>query len=465
MEEVTLTSMLKVLDKDVSSGIEKKLKKLSRKKALEKPLDKNKADQLERKAAYNLVNKEVSKWDPIVDKNRRAKQLKFPLDQEADTLPSAAEYLADLEAHNDLEQAVKDIIDKNSIKVPTTEQISEAERKYEKAIGTDEAQERHRELQRMRVLLGSYAAKMRRQKAIKSKSYRKILKRERLRNHMKKVETDKDALMDEIERLHRLRAQERASLRHKNLGKWAKHAKFRAKYDEDARRAMMEQIGIAEKNLERPNPVSDDSDEIDDSAGESETEQSEDDEQMTDKFKVAPSKQISDERPLLRVTREIEDDQEEQRELMREAFQDDDVVSEFKKAKEQLVDEEQPKATDTFLPGWNDWAGPGTKEVSKRKRKKYIIKPKKIHRKDEKLDNVIISEQANDKIQDFMVSRVPRNMKAAQFEKHLLEPTSATFINQSKHREKIMPRIRTRLGARVEPMSKSRSQVSHLNWA
>lgn len=464
MAEVTLKHMLKVLDKDVSAGIEKKLKKLSKKKAIEKPLDKNKADQLERKAAYSLVNKEVSKWEPIVEKNRRATQLRFPLDQEPDNLPPTAESLAEIEPHNDLEKAVKTIIDKNTMKVPTKEQISEAEKRYEKAVGTEEAQERHRELQRMRVLLGSYASKMRRQKAIKSKSYRKILKRERLRTHMKKVETDKDALMDEIERLQRLRAQERASLRHKNLGKWAKHAKFRAKYDEDARTAMMEQIGIAKKNLERPDPSSSDSSDFD-SEDESELEQSldEDDENVIDRTVDKQTK--SNEPLLLRVTNEALDDQEEQRKLMREAFQDDDVVAEFKKAKEQLVDEEQPKATDTFLPGWNDWAGPGAKEVSKRKRKKYLIKPRKIQRKDDKLDNVIISEHANDKIQEFMVSRVPRNVKVAQFEKQLLEPTSGTFIHQSKHREKTRPRIQTKLGARVEPLSKSRNQVSHLNWA
>lgn len=463
MEPVTLTHMLKVLDKDISSGIEKKLKKLSKKKAIEKPLDKNKADQLERKAAYNLVNKEVSKWEPIVEKNRRAQQLKFPLDQEPDVLPTVAESLPEIDPYNEFEEAVKDIIDKNSFKVPTKEQVSEAEKRYEKAIGTNEAQDRHRELQRMRVLLGSYAAKMRRQKAIKSKSYHKILKRERLRNHMKKVETNKDALMDEIERLQRLRAQERASLRHKNQGKWAKHAKFRAKYDEDARKAMMDQIGIAEKFLERPGLGSSDSE--DDSASESDTEKSDDDEEQVQESNQFTDTETSSQPLLARVTHEAQDEEDEQRKLMREAFQDDDVVAEFKKAKEQIVGEEQPGVKDTFLPGWNDWAGPGAEEVSKRKRKKYLIKPKKIHRKDEKLDNVIISEHANDKIRNFMVSKVPRNVKIAQFEKQLLEPTSGTFTHQSKHREKTKPRIQTKLGARVEPLSKSRNQVNHLNWA
>lgn len=45
--------------------------------------------------------------------------------------------------------------------------------------------------------------------------------------------TDPEAAMKKLEELEKTRAEERATLRHKSTGKWAKNLTVRAKYDKD----------------------------------------------------------------------------------------------------------------------------------------------------------------------------------------------------------------------------------------
>lgn len=492
--QVSLGQMLKALDKEVAVNVEKKLQKVTKKRAIKVPLDKNKAEQVERKVAYSSVSKEVSKWEPVVDQNRRAKHLAFPLDQEPDPLPSVSEAMVQLKPRNDLEREVLDVVKSSETALHDKSELTKAEEKYLKAISVEEAEERHKELQKMRVLLSSYAAKMRRQKAIKSKSYRRLLKYDRIRRHVKNVESNRDLLMEEIERLQRLRAQERASLKHKNTGKWAKHAKFRSKYDEEARKAMLEQIGIAEKMLAKP-VIDEDSDDSENDSDEEDAISIDDaeanDGQESDKKvemngsdaraasdRLIVSSELIEDRASKRkrsnvndddseVEMDVEDDSDEddQRKLMSEAFADDDVVAEFKKAKDKLTEEETPKDVNLYLPGWNDWAGPGIK-VNKNKRKKYTIKAKKIPRRDETLGNVMISEEANNKKNELLSKMMPKNPKnAKRVEKLLAKPITGTFVSQIEHRELIKPRIKTKMGARIEPLSKKALRVNKAKWA
>lgn len=58
------------------------------------------------------------------------------------------------------------------------------------------------------------------------------------------VEENSDKAAETLEELDRLRALERASLKHRSTGKWAKHNKLRAKYDDQAREALEQQMKI-----------------------------------------------------------------------------------------------------------------------------------------------------------------------------------------------------------------------------
>ena len=96
---------------------------------------------------------------------------------------------------------------------------------------------------------------------------------------------------------------------------------------------------------------------------------------------------------------EEEDEEEaaanERRMTLAEAFADDDVVEQFKEDKKRVVDGSVPADIDLTLPGWGEWGGSGLK-VSKRKRKRFIIKaPPAEKRRDENKGNLIINEDKN----------------------------------------------------------------------
>jgi U3 small nucleolar RNA-associated protein 14 len=89
-----------------------------------------------------------------------------------------------------------------------------------------------------------------------------------------------------------------------------------------------------------------------------------------------------------------------QRELVEQAFANDNVVQEFEDEKREIMEEDTPKDQDLTLPGWGAWGGKGLKD-----RKNVVIKKAlpgegvaANKRKDAKLGNVIISEKRSKKV-------------------------------------------------------------------
>lgn len=101
---------------------------------------------------------------------------------------------------------------------------------------------------------------------------------------------------------------------------------------------------------------------------------------------------------------ESSNDESEQRNLIAEAFEDDDVVNEFQKQKKDIVNASKPEAIDNYLPGWGSWAGKNVAE-NPRKRKRFTKKAKKgPQRKDSKVSHVIINEDVDEKVRLHQVS-------------------------------------------------------------
>ncbi|KAK7463472.1 hypothetical protein VKT23_006821 [Stygiomarasmius scandens] len=100
------------------------------------------------------------------------------------------------------------------------------------ALSVEEVAERRRELRRMRELMFRAEVKAKRVKKIKSKVYRRLRRKERDAAGEDAEDADED---DEEKRLRmeKDRARERATLKHKNTGKWAKHMKSRNGYGEE----------------------------------------------------------------------------------------------------------------------------------------------------------------------------------------------------------------------------------------
>lgn len=117
-------------------------------------------------------------------------------------------------------------------------------------LSVDEVAARRAELAKMRELMFRAEAKAKRVAKIKSKTYRRIRKKEKEKLAKKLGEMDMDEDEDDEEaHLKREvdRAKERATLRHKNTGKWAKAMKARGELDENQRRDINEMLDRGDK--------------------------------------------------------------------------------------------------------------------------------------------------------------------------------------------------------------------------
>ena len=113
-----------------------------------------------------------------------------------------------------------------------------------KDLSVEEVAERRAELRRMRELTFRAETKAKRVAKIKSKAYRRI-QRKAKEKLMAKLNAGADSELDEEESRLKAeieRARERATLKHKNTGKWAKAMKARNELDEDQRRDITEML-------------------------------------------------------------------------------------------------------------------------------------------------------------------------------------------------------------------------------
>nr|CAG4650265.1 EOG090X08JJ [Sida crystallina] len=149
------------------------------------------------------------------------------------------------------------------------------------------------------------------------------------------------------------------------------------------------------------------------------------------------------------------DDGDAQRRMtIAEAFADEDVMAEFREEKRQIVESSAPKAVDLTLPGWGDWGGSGLK-VSRRKKKRFIIKaPPAAPRRDDNRGHLIINEEANAAIRSRQVSELPFPFRSVgAFESVIRAPVTATFIPETAVRKLAEPKVVTKMGTVIEPMT------------
>lgn len=227
------------------AAVKKQLTRVKSKKAVELPLNKEEIERIHREVAFNKTSKTLSKWDPIVEKNRQAEQLVFPLEKEQSNFVPIEHVLSGWKARTPLEQEVFNLLYKN--KQPVTDPLLTPKEKASlKAMSLEEAKMRRAELQRARALQSYYEARARREKKIKSKKYHKIVKKGKVKKALKEFEqlqkVNPAAALEELEKIEKARMMERMSLKHQNSGKWAKSKAIVAKYDLEARQAMQEQL-------------------------------------------------------------------------------------------------------------------------------------------------------------------------------------------------------------------------------
>ncbi|KAJ8348741.1 hypothetical protein SKAU_G00273300 [Synaphobranchus kaupii] len=248
-EKITLGDLLGTLEQtSVITKTKKQLKNLhNRRDTLELPLSRQQTEKIQREVAYGKTSKEVSSWQGVVVRNQKADQLVFPLNQEPSGPKRVEQVVAGWKAQTPLELEIFNLLHMN--KQPVHDPVlTPAEEASLKAMSLDEAKIRRAELQKARALQSYYEAKAKRDKKIKSKKYHKVLKKAKRKEFLKEFEEmrkmDPTAALEELRKMEMARMEERMSLKHQNSGKWARSRAIMAKYDNEARKAMQQQLEV-----------------------------------------------------------------------------------------------------------------------------------------------------------------------------------------------------------------------------
>ncbi|KAG1742619.1 Utp14 protein-domain-containing protein [Suillus paluster] len=214
-------------------------------KTLSAPLPQRAQERLDREAAYEQTKEEVDKWSATMKHIKQAEHLSFPLQAQPEGRVSNLELAAKFKPSNELESAVDNLLKSAQLRdqdIAGTEALKMAH------LSVEEVAARRAELRMMRELAFRADKKAKRIAKIKSKAYRRIRKKQRERLDGEEGDQEDDTedagarLKAEVER-----ARERATLRHKTTGKWAKAMQGREGLDVDQRQAIGEMLERGEK--------------------------------------------------------------------------------------------------------------------------------------------------------------------------------------------------------------------------
>ncbi|EHL00550.1 hypothetical protein GLAREA_02978 [Glarea lozoyensis ATCC 20868] len=237
---------LKYVEQDAKSSKNKTQAKL------EVPLARRQQDRLDRSSAYDQTKETLARWTDTIKHNRRAEHLMFPLpDNDLQAAHSNKQLVptAQTKPFNELEAAIQNILEESGLATVNGKDDEDQIREYEeletKNMSIDEVKAKRAQLRMARDLLFREEAKSKRIKKIKSKSYRKVHRKQREKeerlNQEALAEGGYVASEDELEAQDRRRANERMSAKHRG-SKWAKATKEtgRAAWDENARSGITE---------------------------------------------------------------------------------------------------------------------------------------------------------------------------------------------------------------------------------
>lgn len=217
------------------------------------PLPKRIQQRHDREAAFELTRKEIGKWSESIYANREAETLKFPIAPEPELPLKALTFRQEATPTTDLEKKIELVLKQLALLDEQNEATFEEIQKAK--LLPEDLRKRTAELRQMRELMFRDEQRAKRLKKIKSKLYRRILKRERLRNADLVDELEGDEEGDDWEDADdkdMKRAEERMLLKHKTQGKWAKlMIKLGLLKDADSRAELEEMLRQGERLREK----------------------------------------------------------------------------------------------------------------------------------------------------------------------------------------------------------------------
>ncbi|CRG90294.1 putative protein C57A7,06 [Talaromyces islandicus] len=143
--------------------------------------------------------------------------------------------------------------------------------------------------------------------------------------------------------------------------------------------------------------------------------------------------------------------------LVKRAFAGDDVIAEFKKEKEEVIEEEGDKIVDNTLPGWGSWTGAGISKKQQKRQKRFLTKVEGVRpeqRKDAKLGHVIINEKRVKKNAKYMAKELPHPFEnRQQYERSLRLPIGPEWSTSDTFHDATKPRVLVKQGI-IKPMER-----------
>ncbi|XP_058083657.1 uncharacterized protein C57A7.06 [Magnolia sinica] len=257
--------------------LRKRMHQLERKSiSIQAPLPKSDREKLERKAAYKQSSKDITKWEPLVKRNREAPTVYF--DEDVDLGYSTVGAIAsEFEPRTEFEKKMASLV--CDAKVMEAHAQDGARLLELNKISIEDVRDRQNRLAKMRSLLFRHELKAKHIKKIKSKTFHRLLKKDRLKAASAELEMDPEAAKENAMKQEFKRAEERMTLKHKNSSKWAKRILKRGlkAQDEGTRAAISEQLHQHSLLTRKVNSMKDNSS-SDDSSDEDEDDESSDNE-------------------------------------------------------------------------------------------------------------------------------------------------------------------------------------------
>ncbi|OQO13443.1 hypothetical protein B0A48_01671 [Cryoendolithus antarcticus] len=256
---LTVEDLLEDADLDKATLATFKPKRKSKApQTLAAPLPKRQQDKIDREIATEKAKQQLDRWRDTVMQNRRAEFLQFPLKNADEAEPIGKNVFVPSQfeqPRTELEQNIQKIMEESGMvsKGAETQAAEDAEQGILKAeelatnkLPIEEVLARRAHLRRARELLFREEVKAKRIAKIKSRSYRRVHRKERERQAQKVRldENGEEVAMDEDEKdvADRKRAAARMGTKHRD-SKWAKSLKAtdRAVWDESAKEGAVAQ--------------------------------------------------------------------------------------------------------------------------------------------------------------------------------------------------------------------------------
>ncbi|KAF5183211.1 U3 small nucleolar rna-associated protein [Thalictrum thalictroides] len=240
---ITIQDLLVPLQKKRGySELNKRIQKVERKSVpVQTPISKVLQENVDRKVAYEHTKKDITKWELPVKRHREATTIFFEKDTNVG-FSTVGAIASGFTPRTNFEKKMDSLI--NDAKVVEAYREDGARLLELNKISVEDVIDHKNSLAKMRSLLFRHEMKAKRIKKIKSKTYHRLLKKDKLKASHTEMQTDPEAAKEEAMKQEFKRAEERLTLKHKNNSNWAKRVKKRGleAQDEGTRVAISEQL-------------------------------------------------------------------------------------------------------------------------------------------------------------------------------------------------------------------------------